>query len=274
MQAYRGAPAEIAFLTQHQKQDTVGPILKDKLSMDVIHTDKFNTDELGTFDNKILRRLSAKQTALKKAYLACELSGLSAGIGSEGSFNSEFVLGIIDHEILAYVDIKQNIEIIAVAARPIKLSPFWARDEQQLLEKLSAFPAEQCWHVMASDHEHAELIAKGLTPGADLLACAKAQGFPLYLMPDFRAMNCPARQQIIALATDELAKRLSALCPDCGQPNFVFDQTLPGLPCELCMTPTALSKSTSAHCGSCGCCQVEAATESSASSFYCPVCNP
>jgi hypothetical protein len=274
VRAYQNAPHQVALLTKHLKQLIVSPILADGLGIKTVHVDSFDTDSLGTFDNKVKRDLSAKQTALKKAHLACEFSGLSAGIGSEGSFNSELGFGIVDQEILAFVDSANALTVCAIVAKPINLALISATDETMLYQKLAKFDPHQAWHLLSSAEQDAVYLATGLSGADNIIAAANRHGFEVTLTPDFRAMHCPARREIIALAAQDLVTRLCSLCPNCGHPDFVFSHKISGLPCELCDSPTALVKVSHAHCVSCQFQQSEPNERKSASSFYCELCNP
>ncbi|WP_395344932.1 DUF6671 family protein [Ningiella sp. W23] len=266
-------PKQIAFLTKHGKELIVAPILKASLSLELVHTFDFDTDKLGTFDHEIKRTLSAKDTALKKAHLACKLTGLSAGLGSEGSFNQSMGLGVMDQEILAFVDLTNNIEIIAWHSAAVSLSTKTLHNEGELVELLRQFP-NQAWHIAQSGAAHAKLVEKGVVGISALKRAFETKAFPQYLVPDFRSMHCPERQRVIAGATRDLVERINAHCPNCGFPDFFFEHEQKGLPCGICEAPTQLAKAIAANCGKCGHKESRALEQQSASSFYCSFCNP
>ena len=60
---------EIAFLTCHQKETVVAPIL-EKQGFAIRVENGFDTDALGTFTGETPRTLTQVQAALKKAQLA------------------------------------------------------------------------------------------------------------------------------------------------------------------------------------------------------------
>jgi len=267
-------PQQMALLTKHGKEALIAPILQDSLGLSLIHTNTFDTDTLGTFDGAVARTLNAKQCALKKARLACELTGSSIGLGSEGSFNSEFGLGIIDQEVLAYVDTEKNIEIIAIAAQPINLAPFTAQNPEDLREKWERFSPYQAWHLNKDGSANSSALVKGLLGIENLLEACETHGYPANFSPDFRAMNCPERKAVIALAAKDLVNRLKAFCPSCNAPNFVYAQIISGLPCEICATPTSQMKAKRAICESCDHSDEKESEKPEASAFYCEMCNP
>ncbi|MFC4700463.1 DUF6671 family protein [Glaciecola siphonariae] len=264
----------MAFLTKHGKQDIIAPAFKRLYGIDIVHTDAFDTDTLGTFDNRIARTKSAKETALIKARMACELTGLSAGIGSEGSFNEELGFGIVNQEILAFVDKSNAVEIIASVAKPLPLSVWTVDSMDALKQHHKLFDGAQAWHVFEGQQSGAGLIGKGLQSIDAALLALKGHSFPISLAPDFRAMNCPARQTNIALAAEDLGKRLCALCPKCAHPNFVFDKKESGLPCELCHAPSTLALGSRAKCDHCDHTVMQRNEQAVAPSFYCLSCNP
>nr|WP_136250488.1 DUF6671 family protein [Ningiella ruwaisensis] len=274
---YQNAPSGAVILTKHKKEQILGPVFKRLANLHLSHTDKFDTDSLGSFDHKITRRLSAKETALKKAYLACELTDSKTGIGSEGSFNSEFCLGVVDQEILAYVDLENNIEVLALVSKPIATGIKRIENIDALRAVLKAHPG-QSWYICKGEKAQSaasEQVLSGQSKKeSELIEAATSESFPFFLHPDFRAMNCPERQGLIALAGEQLIKRLSSLCPSCQAPDFIFDKLLRGLPCELCEQATTRVKSKIAQCKSCGFTDEATVEEQYASAFYCNFCNP
>jgi len=68
-----------------QKEALLRPCYSKALNWQVVSTDAFDTDQLGTFSGETSRTLSPSDCAARKAHLACELTGLSMGLGSEGS---------------------------------------------------------------------------------------------------------------------------------------------------------------------------------------------
>lgn len=264
---------KIALLTKHAKAQIIEPVLQDSFAITLDSTDAFDTDQLGSFDNVVQRKLSAQETALKKAYLACELSGHDQGLGSEGSFNSFITGATINHEIIAFVDVKQNIEIIAFAEAFIGLRSIEAKNELELADKIQPFIEQfdksQKWML-----EQNGKYLKGLD-FSELLK--KIEAYPCVVEPDFRAMNCPARQSTIAQASQDLVRRLKSTCPNCDHVNFVekFEpQNIRYLSCELCEGKTTKRAPLRIKCDACGYIAATANEVSTASAMYCTICNP
>lgn len=264
---------QIAFLTKHDKQHQIAPLINTELNAQIIHTDKFDTDKLGTFDHKIQRKLRADEAAIRKAYLACELTNLNQGIGSEGSFNSFMGLSLVDQEIIAFVDIERKLEIVAMAQQSVPLGLIEAKNSEELKRKLNTnsyiSSNSQRWMVWLNNQWN-----KGVKRNSLL---AEEYAFPIKIEPDLRAMHCPARQDVIKLATQDLVKRLTSLCPKCTQINFV-EKIIPNqieyLACEICSLPTNQPKPPSCICDECGYTESTSDNQSKGSAFYCNYCNP
>jgi phage FluMu protein Com len=263
----------VSLLTKHGKQNIIAPIFSHAFSTTIVHTDKFDTDSLGSFDHKILRRLSPVECALKKAYLSCELSDCQQGLGSEGIINSMFGIGVVDEEFIAFVDTVNKIEIIAYAKKAITLNLIEAKYPEDLARQLSDFTSQ-------SDNKQKWLLQqgndwiKGLSSN-ELLS--HISYWPAKIEPDFRAMNCPQRQEVIALATHDLVQRLTAHCPKCKMINFVpktKSEGLEYLSCELCSLPTTKSLAPTRCCDQCGFTEKNTHESIAASAFYCSFCNP
>ena len=65
----------VAFLTQHGKQDLVKTPLESALGCELVHTDAFDTDQLGTYTRDIARPGSQLDAARSKAQIGMRLTG-------------------------------------------------------------------------------------------------------------------------------------------------------------------------------------------------------
>jgi hypothetical protein len=269
MNSHFSVSTPVAILTKHAKEALLAPLICDAFGVELIHTDKFDTDSLGTFDNKIARRLSPQDAALKKAYLACELTCCEQGIGSEGSFNSVFPVGTLNEEYLAFVNPGLNIEVVARASSLTALGLLKANSRDELAEKLQRNSLEQRWMIKQDSH-----YVKGLSFEEVLAQADTDLKFPVELEADFRAMHCPDRQLVIKEACKDLIARLTHHCPQCGQVDFVADEAVKGLPCELCHLPSNETKHYLARCKACAFESIAYPQNKLASSFNCPFCNP
>lgn len=256
----------ISFLTKHEKQKIVAPVLKHSLDVNVEHTSAFDTDTLGTFDGSKERILTPVEAALKKAKLACELTNNSQGIGSEGSFFGHAGAFNLNEEVMAFVDIEKNVEVIGFAKAVSPLSPVTAHSANELNEHLSVYDSEQCWIFESEGNIHKGKTLKQLL---DIKL-----NWPLELQPDFRAMCCPSRQAVIKSATENLLERLSSLCPACGMVDFCADKSIQGLPCEICEQPTNAIQYQLASCKYCGFEKKLNVVSTKADPYHCVYCNP
>ncbi|KUJ83464.1 hypothetical protein AWR36_006280 [Microbulbifer flavimaris] len=282
-----GLSADFAvLLTQHGKESVIGPVLAEDGLLTLQHTDAFDTDTLGTFSGEIERKLSPIDCARHKARLACELSGASIGLGSEGSFGAGPLPGLVgwDHELLVLVDLERDLEIVASAQGPFEVREWEARDADELRAGLCEQDPGQGWLLQANGY-----LAKGLQDADALLQAAEglyrqvrgralingeAFPWPLNVQPDLRAMHCPARQAFIREAAINLRQRLLSLCPDCAAPGFWPDLMDYGLPCSACGFATGClrqRRAVCAHCKAEACYPVE---EKFADPGSCQICNP
>ena len=108
----------VALLTQHGKEKVIAPVLAELLGCRVEKVEGFDTDLLGTFTRDIAREGSQLDAARKKARIGMELSGLSIGLASEGSFGTDPFTGMLpwNRELLIWIDDRLGIEVIANSA--------------------------------------------------------------------------------------------------------------------------------------------------------------
>ena len=84
---------KISFLTKHKKEKVIAPKFLKMFDAEIIHTDGYDTDELGTFTRDKARYGDQLDAARRKARIGMEITGLEYGIASEGSFTSDPLLG-------------------------------------------------------------------------------------------------------------------------------------------------------------------------------------
>lgn len=271
----------VALLTQHGKEDVIAPTLKKLLGCCVEKVAGFDTDLLGTFTRDIDREGSQLDATRKKARIGMELSGLSIGLASEGSFGTDPFTGILpwNRELLIWIDDRLGIEVIANSAGKTNFShrlvESWQEAEDFALS--AGFPEHHL--VVRPEYENHPELRKGL---AGWLSLEDAVTWALDFAPnrrafvetDMRAFANPTRLENIRLATEDLAKRLNSLCPACAAPGFYLAELVRGLPCEDCSTPTREAKTDIHRCVRCA---HEVFVEREleyASARYCSYCNP
>jgi len=273
------AIVEAALLTKHHKLALIEPVLA-AIGIRVIDTDAFDTDTLGSFSGETPRRQTPLECARTKAQLAAELTGLPIGIGSEGSFGGGPYAGLVnwDDELLLLLDTRTGQEIVAVASGPVPLASLETESLAAIARHLQQHDAAQGWICSFSQG-----LAKGLVgleqvqaalTAAGLLTDAATLSEKIKLQPDLRAHLCPARQQYIQQAAQQLAARWQSLCPSCQQPDFWRKAVETGLPCEVCRYPTDRIKSYIKKCDGCGYIEREPSRVEFAEQGHCPLCNP
>jgi len=271
----------VALLTQHGKESVIAPMLKTLLGCRVEKVDGFDTDLLGTFTRDIAREGSQLDAARKKARIGMELSGLSIGIASEGVFGPDPFTGMLawNRELLIWIDDRLGIEVVASSAGKTNFShrlvENWAEAED--FARSAGFP-EHHLVIRPVDENHPE-FRKGLADWASLQdgvtwALELAPNRRVFVETDMRAFANPTRLENIRLAAEDLARRLTSLCPACAAPGFVLTGQVRGLPCEDCGAPTREVKADIHRCVRC---EHQALVEREleyASARYCDYCNP
>jgi hypothetical protein len=97
-----------------------------------------------------------------------------------------------------------------------------------------------------------------------------------YIETDMRAMHNPSRMKVIEELTRKLIDRITTYCPQCQTPGYGIMSANPGLPCELCGTPTASLLSYTYGCKKCGFSEEEKYPNGKKNEepMYCNICNP
>lgn len=266
----RGNRQRVVLATKHGKGRLVEPALR-QIGLQVEECNAFDTDQLGTFCLERPRKLSARECALYKAQKAANLCGVRYGLGSEGSFGGGPYAGMINwnEEILCLYDAQLNMPLFAMAQSPCPLVDIEACSIPEALEILQRFPRQR-WIFCHKNNQQ-----KGLDENQVLSEIINIRGSGAWLIkPDYRAMYCPSRQNVIQQCAEDLVRRFNALCPECGRPDFVVKTIETGLPCDCCHGPTNRKRADVFHCDYCGHGYCVPAQQSTASAFYCAVCNP
>lgn len=268
-----------ALLTKHHKLPLIAPALAE-LGITVQLTDHFDTDSLGSFSGEVIRVQSPLDCVKTKAKLACDLTGLALGIGSEGSFGGGPLPGLLnwDDELLCLFNQNTGQWIIAQAAGPVPLSSIQTNQVDVIRAHIEKQDPAQGWICVYRTE-----IIKGLV-GADTVINALQQASLLLsatqladiitLSPDLRAHLCPSRQVYIRQAAAQLATRLRSFCPCCQAPNFWRNGAKRGLRCAVCDYPTQRVLHYIKKCDCCGHTEYEEAATQVADPADCPLCNP
>lgn len=247
-----------AFFTQHGKEKVVAPTLEAALGCKVSHVTGYDTDLLGTFTRDIPRAGSQIEAARKKARLGMELSGLSLGLASEGSFGPDPMVGTFpwNVEFLILIDDGRGLEVVGVAQGEANFSHLLTDDwaAAKAFAKQAGFPAHHL--VVRPESEYDPRIRKGIAAWAELeavfaWALAESANGRVFVETDVRAHANPTRMDNIRLAAEDLVKKLCSLCPACGTPGFWIVERVDGLPCEACGAPTRETRAEVHGCVKC-----------------------
>lgn len=278
--SYRGQ--RVALLTQHGKERLLAPKLEPVLGCTLHHVTGFDTDLLGTFTRDIPRDGSQLEAARRKARIGMELSGLRLGLASEGSFGPDPFMGLLpwNLELLIFIDDERDLEIVGMAQGNANsghlLTADWEAAEA-FANKLD-FPRHHLVVRPASQND--PHIRKGIKTWNELRAAfvsaqSQAANGQVFLETDSRAHANPTRQQHIRLAGEDLIRKVSSLCPQCGTPGFWRVERLAGLRCADCGAPTRETKAEVLGCIKCEHrLTQELANEGFADPGRCDYCNP
>lgn len=258
------------------------PLIKRYLGLDVESQIAINTDEFGTFTGEVERQFDPITTLRNKIRKGLEASGLTLGIGNEGSFGPHPDLAFIacDQEIVMLIDLENSIEIFeVVTATQTNHSQKEINSVKDLVEFAVEikFPSHGLILKQVKDGKVLNL-RKGIL-GWELLYTIMHQfstsDTKLVAETDMRAHLNPTRMKVIEQATEGLLKKLTNTCPQCQWPGFACVETTRGLKCRQCGSPTKLTLSKTYQCKSCDYTDERFYTAGHhAEPQYCDTCNP
>ena len=250
---------QVAFLTQHGKQNLVLAPLEAALGCQLVHTDGYDTDQLGTFTRDVARFGSQIDAARRKAKIGMDLTGARVGMGSEGAFGPDPFAGFIpwNTEILLWVDQDQGFEVTGFAHGPSQSlhGAVKTRDELTCFAAEAGFPEHHL--TLRPGREDHPGILKGIHDLPSLvqafnLCLAESKNGTVFVENDLRAFCNPSRQDIIRKAADDLISKLLSACPKCASPGYSVTKKIPGMPCKLCAHLTNLPIGEIWSCDVCG----------------------
>jgi hypothetical protein len=269
-------------LTQHGKEDLVGPVLQEAVGCRVERVTGFDTDSLGTFARDIPRAGTQLEAARRKARIGMSMSACTLGLGSEGSFGSDPYTGLMpwNVEMLAWIDDALGLEVVGLAQGPARSAHRAVRNLDALRQFAdeAGFPEHQL--MLRPNDEHDPRMRKGLLDWAELQSAFEwaqelATSGSVFVEHDLRAHCNPTRQQMIRRAAVDLGRKLNSLCPACQAPGFWISAIHAGRPCRDCGAPTRQALKETWRCTRC---QHESerasAAPPTADPAHCDVCNP
>ena len=249
----------LAFLTQHGKQDLLRTLLESSLGCQLLHTDAWDTDQLGTFTRDQSRRGSQMDAARQKANIGMALTGARLGLGSEGSFGVDPFGAMMpwNTEMVLWVDSRANMEVVGFAHGPAQNLQRMVKNPTELFRFAADARFPEHHLVLRPEHPRHNGVHKGLCDAASLerafdLASQQSTNGQVFVENDLRAFANPTRQQMILKAGQDLVHKLSSPCPSCAKPGYCLSEQIPGLPCRACGAPTRLPKAEIWRCAACG----------------------
>ena len=235
-----------------------GPI-ESALGCQLVHTDAYDTDQLGTFTRELTRAGSQLDAARKKASIGMALTGASLGMASEGSFGPDPFGAFMpwNTEVVLWVDRLSGLEVTGFAHGPARSLHRMVNSPQELerFATEAGFPEHHL--VLRPEHPDHPDVDKGIRDHETLLksfhlAQAKSAHGAVFVENDLRAFSNPTRQKTILKATEDLIQKLLSACPSCASPGYWLSQQIPGLPCRDCGSLTRLPKAEIWSCKQCG----------------------
>jgi hypothetical protein len=248
----------ISLLTKHGKESIIAPILKQTLGCDIELVQSFNTDELGTFDRTVKHQGTQLQTARRKAQIGIDFSGNTLGVASEGSFVPDPFSGFMpwNIEMVIFLDDLRGLEVVGMAKGSAMSMGKFVRNIDELLQfaQDAGFPRHQL--MLRPEHENDPRVVKELHDLDHLIsvyieAQQQSSNGKVFVENDLRAFANPTRQHLIAQATEDLARKILSLCPQCGMPGYWKVTTEAGMLLNTWGPPKHLPACETWHCKHC-----------------------
>lgn len=272
--------------TMHGKEQAIAPPFYERLRMTVTPVPNFNTDGFGTFTREVPRPDSQRATARQKAQKALAVTGHDLALASEGAFMPHPALPMLacDRELILLLDGRQDLEIAGeVVSTDTNFAQATVRSHEEAFAfaQKVGFPEHGLVVMPTATPNQPEALFKGITDLAQLIAALDAcqprsPDGSVHLETDMRAMVNPTRMDVIRQAAQVLIDNMLRPCPRCQRPGFVEVDRIPGLPCDVCGLPTALTRASVYQCAGCDYRREQPFPEGreTANPGQCSFCNP
>lgn len=270
----------------HGKERAIAPRLESRLGLRVVVPAGLDTDALGTFTGEVERPAGILETAVRKARLGMEASGLEIGIASEGSYGPHPVVPFLPlgRELVVLVDAERGITVHErLLAETTNFAHTTAGSAAEIGEFLArvGFPDHALIVRPNAKSTENEYLHKGIRSQARLdeaigVCSGASPDGRARLETDMRAHMNPTRMQAIEQLSDKLAERLATPCPGCESPGFGQVDAKSGLPCAACGAPTELLAIEVFGCPGCDYTERRPRADgvAAADPGQCPFCNP
>jgi hypothetical protein len=273
---------QLIITTKHNKYQVIAPVLERILGVKCVLHSKFDTDNLGTFSGEIERKGDALSVVREKCLAGMNEVNQDLGLATEGSFGPHPYFPFIPghEEIILLIDKKQGLEIsVRELTTETNFDGLQVTTEEELLKfaERSGFPQHAL--ILRPQKEAKAPIYKGINTSAFLLGkfrVLKVAFGEAYVETDMRAMHNPMRMVFIERLSEKLAFKALSTCPQCQTPGFSITESIQGLPCEYCGSPTRSVLSHLMKCAHCGF-QKEIPFphgKQKEDPMYCDLCNP
>ncbi|ADU31925.1 DUF6671 family protein [Evansella cellulosilytica] len=286
---------ECVVATMHQKEKVIAPLLKEELGLQVITPQNFNSDAFGTFSGEVSRKGDQLEAAKRKLKEAMDMTGVSIGVASEGSFGNDTLFrgAAVNRELILLIDKKEELEVVGYVKNN---HTNYAQSEVENYEEAYAFAKSIGFPehaVIVKAHRKAKKKAdmvKGITSAEQLkkavttllqkkntsFSFLKKRQKSLWIETDMRAMYNPTRMKNIELATRDLITKLQSTCPSCQAPGYEITEVKDGLPCAGCGIETASTLSHTYTCQKCHYTEEKLYPNgvTRTDPTYCSICNP
>mgnify|MGYP007080208057 CR=1 FL=1 len=273
----------------HNKQSALGPVLLDALGLTLLTSRSVDTDQLGTFAGEIPRRGTMREVAIAKARLGMQETGLALGLASEGSFGPHPVVPFMPGgvELLTFVDDERG--FVLHQSRVVDETNFGqsvvsAGEAFDTFLHRAQFPSHGLIvrpNALAEDDAQSLALVKGITDHSTLVqaiatAARRSADGKARIESDMRAHFNPTRMRSLAPLAEQLALRLTSLCPACACPGWGKVDVVTGLPCTGCGMPTEVVLQEVFGCPSCTHRETRARSDGlkHTGPEHCPYCNP
>lgn len=273
---------KLVIATMHGKEQVLQPLLEEALGVQCILPASFNSDIFGTFSGEIEREFDPLETARKKCYAAMKSTGCTLAIASEGSFGAHPIIGFVpaDEELLVCIDQENNIEI---KVKELSTVTNFAGKEITNFEEAKDFAEKALFPshglIIKKGKDDLSILYKGITDNTlfqKIITELLSNNSSIYLETDMRAMYNPSRMKVIEEACKKLIALTKSTCKQCSLPGFSVTDTISGLPCNFCGSPTRSIKAFIYTCYHCNYTEEQLFPNGKKTEdpMYCDRCNP
>lgn len=272
----------LLIITKHGKEEVLKSILTEKLKVNCVVIENFDTDQYGMFSGEKMREDDPLSTLRRKCTDALKRTPFDLAIASEGSFGPHPYLPFAhaNEELVMLIDQKNSFEFVGKEMNT-ETNFFGQRiqGKDQFMQFLKRVHYPSHGVILKDQSDNPAIILKDFENGENLFRSfdklIKTNG-SVYAETDMRAYQNPTRMKNIKRAAEKLIKLIEQRCPSCETPGFAIKSAQDGLPCSLCGSATRSILSHTYRCSSCNYEQIEMHPNGKTAEdpMYCDTCNP